>query len=218
MSFKLFKLTTVVLTSVTLSSAFLPLANISANTNTEVVKPANQQVQTSDDDIQSLDKYVTVLNNQFVLSVPKNANVSNELIVKAQEAINQSNQSITKNRSVINVNTKAITANYIFSSKAAWHSYYTYANFWWGTRYYFTSNSAVNQLVYQFNNYAAALAAGGAVGAYFTVGTAALLGGLGASYYLKVANDLNYYNSIHSRNQIYMDMNTAGIYDMHILN
>lgn len=218
MSFKLFKLTTVVLTSVTLSSAFLPLANISANTNTEVVKPANQQLQTSDDDIQSLDKYVTVVNNQFVLSVPNNANVSNELIVKAQEAINQSNQSITKNRSIINVNTKTVTPNPIFSSKAAWHSYYTYANLWWGTRYYFTSNAAVEMLAHDFDTKAAMITAGGIAATAVSAGSAVVLAGAGALYYSTMAANLRYYNSTHMQNQIYMDLNYAGVYDFHVLN
>lgn len=152
------------------------------------------------------EKYVSVVNNQFVLSIPSSANVSNDLVAKAQEMVNKSNQSITKNHSVVNANT--IMPNPIFASKAAWHSYYTYTNFWWGTRYYFTSNAAVTQLVNEFNNYAAAL----------TVGAVALLGGLGAAHFTKVANDLNYYNSTHSQNQIYMDMNGAGAYDMHVLN
>lgn len=218
MSFKLFKLTTVVLASVTLSTAAVPLINISANADTVTVEPKTNTDKSSNDDIQVLDKYVSVVNNQFVLSIPISANVSNDLVAKAQEVVDKSNQSITKNHSVVNANTKTIMPNPIFASKAAWHSYYTYTNFWWGTRYYFTSNAAVNQLVNEFNNYAAALTVGAAVGGYFTVGTAALLGGLGAAYFTKVANDLNYYNSTHSQNQIYMDMNGAGAYDMHVLN
>ena len=214
MTFKLFKMTTVFLTSVVLSTAAVPLINISASTDTVMAKPETNTDKSSNYDIQVLDKYVSVINNQFVLSIPRSANVSSDLVVKAQEIVNKSNQSITKNHSIVNVNTKIIMPNPIFSSKAAWHSYYTYTNFWWGTRYYFTSNAAVNQLVHEFNNYAAALAVGG----YFTVGTAALLGGLGAAYFTKVANDLTYYNSNHSQNQIYMDMNAAGAYDMHVLN
>ncbi|OSP81038.1 hypothetical protein B9J75_09240 [Leuconostoc citreum] len=73
------------------------------------------------------EKYVSVVNNQFVLSIPSSANVSNDLVAKAQEMVNKSNQSITKNHSVVNANT--IMPNPIFASKAAWHSYYTYTNF-----------------------------------------------------------------------------------------
>ena len=110
MSFKLFKLTTVFLASVTLSTAAVPLITISANTDTVTIEPKNNTDKSSNDDIQALDKYVSVVNNQFVLSIPISANVSNDLVAKAQEVVDKSNQSITKNHLVINANTKDYNA------------------------------------------------------------------------------------------------------------
>ena len=110
MSFKLFKLTTVFLASVTLSTAAVPLITISANTDTVTIEPKNNTDKSSNDDIQALDIYVSVVNNQFVLSIPISATISNDLVVKTQEVVDKSNQSITKNHLVINANTKDYNA------------------------------------------------------------------------------------------------------------
>lgn len=68
--------------------AAVPLINISANTDTVIVNPKTNPDKSSNDDIQALDKYVSVVNNQFVLSIPSSANVSNDLVAKAQEVVN----------------------------------------------------------------------------------------------------------------------------------
>ncbi|MBZ6008233.1 hypothetical protein KIJ00_03015 [Leuconostoc gelidum subsp. aenigmaticum] len=50
-----------------LSIAVMQLTSISANIDTAIVKQALDPVQSRQDEIQSLDRYVIIFNNQFVL-------------------------------------------------------------------------------------------------------------------------------------------------------
>ncbi|WP_224172037.1 hypothetical protein [Leuconostoc gelidum] len=50
-----------------LSIAVMQLTSISANIDTAIVKQALDPVQSRQDEIQSLDRYVIIVNNQFVL-------------------------------------------------------------------------------------------------------------------------------------------------------
>lgn len=59
------------------------------------------------------------------------------------------------------------------------------------------------------------LAGLGIVGTIFSSGTAAIVGGTAAIYFNNVANNLDYYNSIHRKSHIYMDMNYSGYYSLH---
>lgn len=166
--------------------------------------------------IQDLDEYVSVVDNKFELKVPDNINVSKEIMQEAEVAIKKSNDLANNNHLTIDKNSKVIEDNSP-TTRAAWHSYYTYKNFWWGIRYYFTSNSAVNMLAHEWENTAAILALGGIAGTYLSAGSSIMILGVGSWYFTNTASQLRYYNSMHLKNQIYMDVNYALQYDFHIL-
>lgn len=62
-----FKFSTAASVATILSIAVMQLTSISANTDTAIVKQALDPVQSRQDEIQSLDRYVIIVNNQFVL-------------------------------------------------------------------------------------------------------------------------------------------------------
>lgn len=87
--------------------------------------------------------------------------------------------------------------------------------FWWGERYYFTSNAAVANVSHRMRNQADTLAGLGVLGTVLSSGTAAVVGGSAAIYFNNVANNLDYYNSIHIHSHIYMDMGYSDYYTLH---
>lgn len=101
--------------------------------------------------------------------------------------------------------------------KTTWQKNYTSASFWWGTRYYFTSNQAVVQMQAEHANNALAWGAVGAIGGAISGGVTFIAGEATAIYFTKQANDLSYYNARHRHHRIYMDVTATGIYSLHVL-
>ena len=165
--------------------------------------------------INKIDPYVSVVNNQYQLSQNATSALSHNELQEAERSIETANTTVNQQHLTIDKRTKA--AHTMLSTKAAWHSYYTFANFWWGTRYYFTSNEAVAQMQNELGNDAIAIGIAGAIGGALTGGGAAVVAAGAGAYLQKMSNDLGYYNSTHLHNQIYMDVNLAGFYSMHVL-
>lgn len=207
----------------TLGGAVMPaLTNngIQADTTQSADNVAQPNVL-SDKDISNFDQYVTVENNQYVLNLPKDNTFSDSKIAEVQYSLEKANQSVIEHNLRINQLTKTSQAvvmgedaKYTFLDSKSSHSF-TFKNFWWGTRYYFTSNAAVNDFVHDFQDKSIVLGALGAAGAIGGV-IPALVGAAGAAYFAKVANDLNYYNQRHSKSRIYLDMNYSLGYSFHV--
>jgi len=156
--------------------------------------------------IESVDKYVDVKSNQFVLNIPNESNLNNTTVVSAQNAINDANQEIELHHGVIDPLTKQITFRGDLDKRAS----HEVRKYWWGSRHIFRSNNAVDSFAYGLENESAALA----VTSLFAgiAPTAGTLGGVGSLYFEKVASDLRHFNTQHSRSKIYMDINRALIY------
>lgn len=182
-----------------------------ATTNNSFVTQTNTELTNTE--IQTIDSYITVSQNQYVLTSEGKKVLSEEQIQQAESLITASNKNISNNRLIIDPETKEAIEYNPFMSFAAYNKHYTYAWEWFGGRYYFTSNAAVEELAYKFRSHANNLALVGVVGGPAST----ILAGAGAWKYNQIANDLEYYNSTHSHNQIYMDLNWNMSYSFHIL-
>ena len=113
---------------------------------------------------------------------------------------------------------------------AAYNKNYTTKAFWWGKRYYFTSNIAVTRGARYFRHIASLrndqslfLSALGDSIAYASpyATLAANVASMGVGYvagqYNGAASALVSYNNRHRHNQIYLDMNRTFQYSLHIL-
>ena len=128
------------MTSAILLSAVTPIIVnadvVSSNGTTEQV--SNRQA--SNTDVQGqFEPYVSVEDNQYVLNIPENIQVSQTEIEQVKQQINAVNQQVETNKLIINPITKEIV-NRASTLKT---SGYAYGTFWWGTCYFFRSMPAV---------------------------------------------------------------------------
>ncbi|MFX3618167.1 MAG: hypothetical protein ACE3JK_11630 [Sporolactobacillus sp.] len=180
------------------------------HSSVEQEKEPTQETKISNLDLQSLDQYVKVVNNKYVLSIPNDVSIRPDAIKIAQDAINKANLNVISNESVINpitkeyniisannknVNSLAVTV--LAKSRPA----HEVRNYWWGARHIFRTQGAVDDYVYQLNEGTVvagliALVPGGGV-----------IGVLTGAKLQVVSLDLQQYKSKHKKNKIYMDVN-----------
>lgn len=135
------------------------------------------------------------------------AEFNNNEISIIKGMISKSNSEVQHTDGKIDLSDKSFDTNVNnsspFISFASTNKRYTYRHFWWGTRFYFRSNAAVNQMVHELKASASNLAAFGvgAGGAAMVAGPYAaipgMLLGFAAWKYNKMADDLQYYNETH---------------------
>lgn len=187
---------------ITLSSISPLLANAdsvsSSSTQTIQVTPAADTSSLQN----ALDNYVSVENNQYILTIPDDIQLNATQIEQAKADIQLANQQITLHNGVINLTNKS----YFIPSRTV-RSGYTWGNFWWGTRYYFRSNAAVYQMDHDLDNFS--------IMSGITALWAPAIGVSGAAYFQKVKSDLDYFNNTHSQNYINMDVSWAGVYSIY---
>lgn len=112
-------------------------------------------------DIQKVDRFIQVYNNEFVLKKSINSNISYDVYTLVERILNQTNEYVKEHGLIINSATKTIEPdntfrsklmfNYVDRSASSKNSKYTYKQFWWGTRYYFRSNKAVYQMEHELD-------------------------------------------------------------------
>lgn len=234
---KMSKLTSVALLSTTLLTSTLSLTNTTVSATTSVLevqysKPSStnsserSENKLTDSEINEIDKYIRVKNNQYVLNDSNNSELTEGEITVAKKVIEESNQDIKNNHEVINPITKTIdeknnpiniNSRFTILARSSKNSRYTWKKFWWGTRYYFRSNAAVYQMDHELDDYSLACGVVGTIGALASAGTASAVGGLSAAYFQKIKSDLDYMNNTHPHNYLYMDVNRTGIYSIKVL-
>lgn len=163
----------------------------------------------SNNNIQIFDSYVVVENNQFKLKIPSNIVFSEEQIKQVNESIKMANNQIQKTQAFLDPVTKTYST-WSFRSEG-----YTYDNHWWGTRYHFRSNAAVDEMLHELTDYSLASTVIGALGGLATGGVGVVAGVITTVYYAKVRNDLEHYNNIHRHDYIDMDVYFTGIYKIY---
>jgi hypothetical protein len=192
----------------------------------------------SNTDKAKIDPHVVVVDNQFeLLGTADSIGVSEETYENAKNTISKANDAINESSEIINSKTKVATGkatNQVVNTSNKKSSYkltsltvnktkkgariqklgnsnYTYAYFWWGCRYYFTSNAAVQQLQDEFNDYASQLAIAGVISAPISP-AAGVCAGVGGWYFSNVAQNLDKYNRQHMQSRIYLDMGYSTTY------
>lgn len=189
---------------------------------TDVDQNIEQAVTTnpeSDNTLEALDSYVKVENNQFVLDIPKGITVDSNLVQKAEQAILDSNDIIQESNEEIIPKTKEIVQrpqntipehNTIMSITKHRKRPSTKTTrglttrwFWWGERFYYRSNAAVNFTINQLQSNQDIATGLGILTAGYVIG--AVTFGSVALYYSSLDRKLNYYNMCHLHSYIYMD-------------
>lgn len=129
--------------------------------------------------------------------------------------IDQANQEIEKQNGIIDITTKVITYDPLDMATAARSAGYTFRNYWWGTRYYFKSNTAVYKMNHNLDNWTYSLRGSGILGGLVSIDVAAAVAGSNALYFQKMKSHLDYYNNIHHKNYINMDVYFFGNYSIY---
>lgn len=143
-------------------------------------------------DIQKVDRFIQVYNNEFVLKKSINSNISYDVYTLVERILNQTNEYVKEHGLIINSATKTIEPdntfrsklmfNYVDRSASSKNSKYTYKQFWWGTRYYFRSNKAVYQMEHELDTSSLLV---GTLANLLTSGFGAAVGFIGAAYFQK---------------------------------
>lgn len=165
--------------------------------------------------IKKVDPYVMVVNNRYQLRSDATSTFGSKELNEVQQMLNKANENVTNNHLTIDPVSKSTAQN--INTRAAWNQHYTYTNFWWGSRYYFTSNAAVDEMVSDLGNITFGFDVAGTIGTLFTGGGAAAVATTASMYFSSMSAYLQLYNNSHRHNQIYMDVNYAGDYSCHIL-
>lgn len=192
----------------------------------------NNDIKLSQEQIDQFDKFVVVKDNSYVLDSKVNQNFSTNEVLVVKEMLNTSNREVKNNNLIIDPDTKEILDQNAspFVIMAAYNKNYTTKAFWWGKRYYFTSNIAVTRGARYFRHIASLrndqslfLSALGDSIAYASpyATLAANVASMGVGYvagqYNGSASALVSYNNRHRHNQIYLDMNRTFQYSLHVL-
>ncbi|WP_125581227.1 hypothetical protein [Levilactobacillus cerevisiae] len=159
------------------------------------------------DNVESLDQFVSVKDNQFTLSVPNSYNVSTTELEEAQNDIVTANANIKSDNGIINVNTGEViyvTRLQLFSASKRRASYEV-RHYWWGTRHIYRSNSAVENYCHKLEGRAGTLQGLSLLG--IASPGAGVLASATAWYFNNVTNNLRHMNAIHSKDKLVMDVN-----------
>lgn len=209
-------------------------ATFSSPTKTTANNPSqsiNSAQNLTNSDIKKITPYIMVENNTYKLNPSiNNTTISKDRIAIAKQMIATSNDQIKKEHLIINEATKEALPYFQFNNYAAYDRNYTVSRFWWGHRYYFTSNISVSRGARHFRNISSDLMNGSlfldAVGDVtsdlneYVFVTANVLS-YGVSYvagrYTDLASGLISYNRHHKHNQIYADVPYSLKYSFHIL-
>ncbi|CCK86169.1 Putative uncharacterized protein yrbG [Lactobacillus equicursoris DSM 19284 = JCM 14600 = CIP 110162] len=234
---KSFKLLSLSLLSVTIVAMLMSAQNVGAatnnteNTTVSSIESNNTSKNTlTDSEIDDLDDYVEVKNNQYVLNVPSSSNLSEQEIKVAKAVIEESNRNIQKNNLSIDPVTKEASEtssqNVVFNTKfrvlarakaKKKAKSYTFKNFWWGSRYYFRSNKAIDQMEHELESKAMSVELIGALASIVSSGYASAIGTVGSVYFSKIRSDLDGMHKKHPHSSLYMDINYSGVYKIKVL-
>lgn len=225
---KSIKLVNVLSVSVLTLGLVAPVTTVSADTaNSEniAVKTNNESTQsTGTSGLEIYDQYVQVNpeKNQFELSKLGEKVLPTTVSSQIQSQLNATNKEIKANNFIIDPETKAIVkySPYInfaasVSGAARLRSGCYVRWFWWGFRFYFTSNAAVTW----FRGILGGASSGATIGNLVAAATghamaATTIEAFGM-YADSMSRDLYDYNKKHRRSKVYMDLNGVFQYSFH---
>lgn len=133
--------------------------DLSNNVTNEVLK---NNEESSVFELRSMDRFVSVENNQFVFNLPDNIEIDDGLYEDVISNISDVNEKIVNNNGTIDPDTKKVSfdEDMYISTLSSEIKYISEETFWWGVRTTYT-NSQTNHAVKSLN---AAAAQGGLMG------------------------------------------------------
>lgn len=155
-------------------------------------------------EINSFSELITVKNGEYQVDQNRANQVSLREVQLANQFVSQVNE------------TKRDLRLYGVDLAHPHHNYFTYKDFSWGTRYYFSTNAAVTRMQKVLRNGNAVMGGASIVGGAIGGVISALAGSVVANHFSNMAADLGDYNNAHRNKQIYMDVNWTGGYSFHI--
>lgn len=188
----------------------------SAQAETESNDPATIETSQSvvtPEQLETLDPYVSVENNQYILQPAAQKATSPEILQAAQTQMQATNQYIAANGLTINPDNMMIKRRVPRSRPS-----HETRSYWWGERHIFRSHAAIENFAYNLDKASKSAGLGvifgGAAGNIpFTV-----VSGLTAAYFGNMASDLRHMESLHRHSKIYMDVNYSLIYKIKVWN
>ncbi|MCR1946124.1 hypothetical protein [Enterococcus gallinarum] len=170
---------------------------VSIGTTVQATEINNEVQSETVTDLQEIDKYVEVENNQLVLNVPETVNIDQAVLSSVTSRLKDVNADVLNNNGHINTTTKEINyANNISSRALASHQKNT---FWWGVRHIFRTNAAAKNFTYQLRNLAYANTGLTILGTVLGMGIGGAVPGGVALYANKMANDVDYVKTLYPK-------------------
>ena len=207
----------------TLTTGILPAVSTQAATTISSNYQSNlTQSEIQDRLVEKADQYVVVENNQFVLKLPEKTTFSENEIIVLNSMIQEANRNINASGNTIDPITKEIVEKsdqnqFISTFRMPYSRYYSSRFFWWGIRFYFTSNAAVKQFRDEIRGWQNGYNYLGSLGAIVGQPIVTLITGGAYAYFEMMSNDLNRFNNRHPYNQIFMDVGYTTYYKMYVL-
>ncbi|KRK46787.1 hypothetical protein FC96_GL000931 [Secundilactobacillus kimchicus JCM 15530] len=203
----------------------IPNTTSTSNGNTTIMSDASTTAETSQsiatpEQLETLDPYVSVENNQYVLQKSAQKVTSPQIFQAAQTQIQTTNRYISTNGLTINPDNLTINPDTMASVLRASRSRPSHEtrSYWWGERHIFRSHAAIENFAYNLDK--ASKSAG--LGVIFGGATAnipfTVVSGLTAAYFGNMASDLRHMESLHRHSKIYMDVNYSLIYKIKVWN
>lgn len=141
------------LSAATLSTVVLPTVSVYATEKDTLEPDLNQSVvqefnesSMAEENLETLDPYVEVINNKFVLSIPEDVHVDSELLQQAKMMINKSNEAIQNENLTIDPVTKTAT---LYDSAPVFYAYKQGVNkvtFHWNRARIYLSKTSVRNV------------------------------------------------------------------------
>lgn len=147
-----------------------------------------------------------VQNNQYQVALEAKTVLGVAAYNTLTSEVAKANEVVVASKAVIDPMTKSFTLNQVTTRSSALPSTKL---FWWGVRYYFTSNAQVANAAYKWQtaaNVSSGLTAIPVYGAPMAAPSAWLN---------QLAASLTHYNAIHPHSHIYLDLNYSLTWSLH---
>lgn len=170
----------------------------------------NQSKSLDQNQINEVDKYVSIVNNQFVLD---SSHIDPVTAAAVNQKLAETNSLVRNKGYVINTATKQINTQPQYAVQDDDFEYadgsiyeHEIRDYWWGVRHIFRSNEAIYSYINTLET------SGIAAGVVALLPGMEIAGGITAAYLEKVASDVNTVQSLHSTEKIYLDVNKDFFY------
>lgn len=213
----------VLLASLAILSA-VPVLNVTQPVNASTVTASSEEKETSSNvstanangfsqlNIEQIDQYIEVKNNQFYITKQGETELSPHVLALVTQQLTKANEAVKNDSLVIDPQTKEITSisPYVVFAAGVKNAHRIHSGcyvraFWWGVRIYFTSNAAVNWFRGELSTASGISTVVGIIAQVTGYGMVGTLSDAFGAYSDSISNRLYNYNRSHRHSKIYMD-------------